>query len=93
MTEIEAHQFIESWDKIVFSQRWRAKTEAQAAHRLGQMFIGLMIGAIAVMLTSVDELVIEGFALLVFGFLFWQYLRSRKACRLLGYSQLVNPKS
>jgi hypothetical protein len=93
MTEIEAHQFIERWDRIAFPQRWRAKTETQAAHRLEQMFIGLMIGAIAVMLTSFDELVIEGVALLAFGFLFWLYLKSRKACRLLDQSQIENHKS
>jgi hypothetical protein len=93
MTEIEAHQFIERWDRISFPQRWRSKTEAQTAHRLESLFIGIMCGAIAVMITSVDELVIEAVALVVLSFSFWLTLRSRTACRVLGYSQIANPKS
>jgi hypothetical protein len=93
MTEIEAHQFVERWDKITFPQRWRAKTEAQTAHRLEQLFIGLIIGAIAVMLTSFDDYMIEACAFFGFSFSFWLYLKSRKACRVLDQSQIVNPKS
>jgi hypothetical protein len=86
MTEIEAHQFVERWDKITFTQRWRAKTEVQMALRLEQLFMGLMFGAIAVMLTSVGEYVIAACAFLGFSFSFWLYLKARKARHALLHS-------
>jgi hypothetical protein len=84
MTETQAHKFIERWERISFPLKWRAKTEAQAAHRLKGLLIGLICGAIGVMLTSPDDFTIEVCAFLIFSFLFWQYWRSRKACRVLG---------
>jgi len=93
MTETQAHQFIKQWEKTTFPQRWRAKTETLAVQRLEQTFIGLIIGVIAVMLSSFDSLTTEICSLLVLSFLFWLYLRLRKARHVLGCSQIVNRKS
>jgi hypothetical protein len=86
MTESQAHKFIERLEKVSFPQRWRAKTEAETARRLKGLFIGFMCGAIAVMLTSFGELLVEVFALLFLSFLFWLTLRLHKAICVLGYS-------
>jgi tetrahydromethanopterin S-methyltransferase subunit F len=100
MTKIEAHKFIERWDRNVFL--WRAKTEATAALRIQRFAMGFMFAMFLWILTAVRQmrhsdfyfgLTIGILALVMFGFSFWLYAHLREAGRALGYLQTGNLKS
>jgi hypothetical protein len=100
MTEAEAHQFIERWDRRVFP--WRSKTELKTAHRLQKLSAGVMLGMLGWMCAATSQmrhsdfylgLTIWIFALAAGFFSFWLYVHLREASQALGYSQIGNRKS
>jgi hypothetical protein len=100
MTEIEAHKFIESWDKKIFP--WRAKTELKTAHRMQKLSAGVMLGMFGWTCVAIAQMrhsdFYFGLTTLIFAlaagfFSFWLFAHLREATHTLGYSQFPNQKS
>ena len=99
MTEIEAHQFIERYRRKMYP--WRAKTEAQAALGMQKFSIGFAGGIFFGIVTAISErnlgfyseLTFVAFLLSVFCSFFWLASKLHRARQILGYSQIINPKS
>ena len=100
MTEAEAHQFIQRWDRNIFP--WRAETEFKVIRRLQTFFAGGMLAMFGWMGAANSEmrhldfyfgLANWIFALVACVFSFWLYVHLREASRALGYSQIANHKS
>jgi uncharacterized membrane protein len=100
MTEIEAHKFIERWDRKIFP--WRAKTELKTAHRMQKLSAGIMLGMFGWMCAAISQmrhsdfyfgLTTLIFALAAGSFSFWLFAHLREANCTLGYPQIGNRKS
>ncbi|HEY5233479.1 MAG TPA: hypothetical protein VIK35_08105 [Verrucomicrobiae bacterium] len=100
MTEIEAHEFIERWNRKIFS--WRAKNEVAAALRIQKFAMGCVFAMFLWMFTAIRQMRHADFyfgialgilAFMAFCFSFWLASKIHQARRVFGYSQIINRKS
>jgi len=99
MTEIEAHKFIARWRRIIIP--WVAITEAQAAYGLLIFSVGFGMGIFFFMLAIISQRnhwhFSDSLEVFVMGFSICLFIcfasKTRKACRVLGYSFFRDYKS